>query len=148
MTRALALVLLAACGAAKPSPSSAPAAQTGVEPATDGTRAEITQLDETIRAELARMGLPAPTPAMAPPAATPQEMGAGIAPPSTDATCKPAASQTCTDTCTLADSICKNAARICTLAGELGSDAWANGKCSDGKTSCDRSKERCCGCTL
>ena len=64
-----------------------------------------------------------------------------------DPTCKVGASQTCTDSCNLSDSICKNADRICVLAKELGgSDAYANETCDRGNASCKASRERCCGC--
>jgi len=66
--------------------------------------------------------------------------------PSTDPTCAHGDSETCKDTCTLADSICKNAEQICKIAKELGNDAWAFGKCDDGNTSCKAATARCCGC--
>jgi hypothetical protein len=62
-------------------------------------------------------------------------------------TCKPSRSDTCTQTCTIKESICKNAARICQLAIDLGgNDAYANDKCSSGNASCEAAKQRCCGC--
>jgi hypothetical protein len=66
--------------------------------------------------------------------------------PSSDATCQPAQQGTCPDICTLAESICKNAKRICEIAAEMNGDAWANGKCIEGKAACDGARVRCCGC--
>jgi hypothetical protein len=61
--------------------------------------------------------------------------------------CKPGQSDTCKDSCTLSDSICRSSDRICTIAHELGDhDAYANDKCVRGSTSCKQSKERCCSC--
>ena len=71
----------------------------------------------------------------------------GLKPAASDPTCKVGASQTCTDSCNLSDSICKNADRICVLAKELGgADAYANETCDRGNASCKASRERCCGC--
>lgn len=67
--------------------------------------------------------------------------------PSTDPKCVHGTSQTCTDTCTLADSICENAETICKIAKELGNDAWANGKCAGAETSCEKARGKCCGCS-
>lgn len=143
-----------ACSAAKRSPSATmPGTASGAEPARGDRHGEIAQLDGAIRQDLARLGLPEPTPAPMPttqePGMSPQAMAAKIAPPSTDNACTHGTSETCSDSCKLADSICENAGKICTIAGELdGADAWANGKCTEGKTSCDKAKERCCGCQL
>jgi hypothetical protein len=62
-------------------------------------------------------------------------------------TCKPAVSDTCKDSCTLSDSICGNAEKICTLAKQLGAaDSYANEKCAKGTDTCKKSQERCCSC--
>jgi len=62
-------------------------------------------------------------------------------------TCKPSPSDTCKDSCTLSDSICKNADRICTIAHQLGDhDAYANDKCVQNSKTCQASKQRCCSC--
>ena len=53
----------------------------------------------------------------------------------------------CDDRCSLADAICDNAERICTLADELGKgDQLAQEKCSSAKASCREAKQRCCAC--
>ena len=60
--------------------------------------------------------------------------------------CKPAPTDTCTQSCTLADSICSNSKQICELAAKLDGDQWAAKKCSDGTETCNAAKSRCCGC--
>jgi hypothetical protein len=58
-----------------------------------------------------------------------------------------AKTETCKDVCTLKDSICKNAGRICELASQLGgTDDNANDKCNQGNASCTAATQRCCGC--
>jgi hypothetical protein len=55
---------------------------------------------------------------------------------------------TCGDVCNLADAICDNAERICTLADELGpDDHLAQDKCASAKASCREAKQRCCACS-
>lgn len=102
-------------------------------------RAQINQLDAQITADLERLAMPRPT---ALPTMSPEEMSAGGVP-----TCTAPATATCTDSCKLADSICENAGRICSLAGQLGNDPWANEKCSSGTASCEAARKRCCDCT-
>lgn len=151
----LACVVAIACGGARKQSATAPPPA-----ATDGgampgmpmaeRKGEIEQLEEGIRADLARMGLPEPSPEMAPTCTdcSPVRMTNEITLHGSDATCTPGTSDTCRDSCKLADSICTSAKRICTIAAEMGDDAWASGKCLDGKGSCDRAKTRCCGCQL
>jgi hypothetical protein len=61
--------------------------------------------------------------------------------------CARAQSDTCTQTCTLADSICDNSKKICELADQLAGDAWAAQKCADGNATCAAATKRCCECT-
>ena len=68
-------------------------------------------------------------------------------PKSTDESCHPAASQTCTDSCKLSDGICDDAAKICEIAGKLPGDTWAAGKCDSGKASCGDAHKSCCACS-
>jgi hypothetical protein len=68
--------------------------------------------------------------------------------PSSDPTCKPAQSETCSDSCKLGNSICDNATEICKIAAELGDDAYARDKCTSGQASCKKARERCCSCML
>jgi hypothetical protein len=124
------------------------------EPASAGVatpESEIKLLDEQISDDMAKLSLTRPTP---PPltctgADCAQQMsGAAVTAVAPRApTCQPAKTQTCTDTCSLTDSICKNAGRICKLAADLGgNDAYANDKCSSGNASCEAARERCCSC--
>lgn len=148
----LAIAGVIACGGANRAvmaPATAPeagAAPTGI----DGMdpRAEIERLDAEIDVALGSLSVPPPVPACAAEAACGQAMPATTAIAPRGAECQPAASQTCTDTCTLSDSICDNAGRICELAKQLGgADAFANEKCAKGNTSCEQARGRCCGCT-
>ena len=122
----------------------------GALPGGVGPREEIQALDRDIEAALTGMGVKPTPPATC---AANQSCGQvapipmGLPPAIEDPTCKAGTSDTCKDSCSLSDSICKNADRICVLAKELGgSDAYANETCERGNTSCKASRERCCGC--
>lgn len=150
--------LVVACGASQK--ASAPVSAestTGVAPSmapAGDKREQIDALDAEITASFASLGVDRPAPAAMPALGcnpgvdcTPQTMSTGIDAPRADATCKPGTSDTCDTSCTLADSVCSNASKICTIAGELGgSDTYANEKCDSGKSACDRASERCCSC--
>ena len=145
-------VSLAACGAPRTT-AMGPAAPVSTAPASDGSlpgdpRAEITRLDREITAQLAAAGLATSQPPACAAAGTCSAAPMAITPIAQDPTCKPGPSETCTQSCTLATSICDNAGRICELAKQLGSaDAYANETCERGTESCKASRERCCGCT-
>jgi hypothetical protein len=111
-----------------------------------GKKAEIEQLDRDIDAKLGEMNVARP--AAVPPASSmdPVAMGARNLTSAQDAQCSPGPSETCTRSCTLADSICTNAARICKLADDLGEDAWARDKCANSSESCRVAHESCCSC--
>ena len=147
----LACAVLLACASAKQAPmaSSAPAS-TGAEPMPGDPRGEIDELDRAIDDQLAQMQLsPVPAPCSATGTcaqARPQPMTATSR--VEDPTCRPADTTTCTDVCTLSDSICANASKICSLAERMGgADAYANEKCEKGTASCQTARDRCCGCT-
>jgi hypothetical protein len=151
-----ALALVIACGAGAkssrtPGAAVAPAATDGAAgmPAGD-SRGQIDGLDQQITAAMGKLGEARPTP---PPTACvsgcePQQMSsAGQAAVAPDPTCKPGKGDTCTQSCTLKDSICTNAGRICEIASQLGgNDAYANDKCNSGVASCEAAKKRCCSC--
>lgn len=121
----------------------APAHAQPTGPMPGDPRAEIERLAGEIDAERGRMGLAAPTlPAGAPPQAEPM----GSTPVSTDPSCKHANTDTCNQSCTLSDSICSNAARICKLATQLAGDEWAAGKCAQAKQTCESAHQTCCSC--
>ena len=63
-----------------------------------------------------------------------------------DAKCHPAKSDTCTTSCTLSDSICGNADKICKLAQSIPGDGWAQNKCAKANKTCDTSHAKCCSC--
>ena len=150
-------LLVASCAANSAKQSSRAPQTMGAEPAgaPSPEHDEIARLDKAIDDELAQRNLP--------PQVTPACASAGCADASATAvsmgvhpriegdpatqTCKPAASDTCKDSCTLSDSICGNAEKICTLAKQLGAnDSYANEKCAKGTTTCKKSQERCCSC--
>ncbi|MEJ7597601.1 MAG: hypothetical protein WKG01_06800 [Kofleriaceae bacterium] len=106
------------------------------------TRAQIEALDGKIAADLETLQLARPT---APPTTGPDAMAAGGM--ARDPSCKAPATQTCTDSCQLADSICDNAGKICSLAKELEPDPWASDKCSSATASCEAARTRCCSCS-
>lgn len=149
-----AALIACASGSARHSSAASPTTAGGADPlASSPERQEIARLDAEIDAELARHNQPpAPTPPCAGvgcvgAAATAVEMGVGPRVESDPKTCKPAPSDTCKDSCTLSNSICTNAGRICELAKKLGdNDAWANEKCAKGTDSCKQSEQRCCSC--
>ncbi|MDB4961719.1 MAG: hypothetical protein JWP01_1718 [Myxococcales bacterium] len=132
-----------------PAPASSGGPETVMMPGSS-PREQIDALDRAIEDELTRMGVrPAPPPACVASAscseAAPQPMS--IKPVAEDPTCKPAPGDTCRDSCTLSDSICSNAGKICEIAKQLGGDdAYANEKCQRGTTSCELAHERCCSC--
>ncbi|HEU0031332.1 MAG TPA: hypothetical protein VFQ53_11915 [Kofleriaceae bacterium] len=146
-------VIVACGGAAKKSamPQSTGAAPPGMEAAPSSRRSQIDDLAAQITSDLAKLNLapqPADPNACITPPCGPETMSSPAAPMS-DATCKPGPSQTCKDSCMLADSICTNAGKICTIAQELGgNDAYANEKCGSGNASCRAARDRCCGCQL
>ena len=114
----------------------------------------IVELDTKITDDFAQLGLgerpmSSPPNVMSgctnPPCATPT--AAEIKLRKDDPTCKPGTAQVCTDTCKLSDSICDSAVKICTIAKELGGDAWATEKCASGTSSCEAAQGKCCGCS-
>ncbi len=136
----LAWGVVVACASAQRTSAPPPVAppMTGESP-----HAQIERLSNDIEAQRQQMQLPEP---VAPLAAHVTPMGR--MPTSHDETCHPATSQTCTDSCTLSDSICDNAGKICDLANQLQGDSWAADKCSRAKATCDAAHAKCCDCQL
>ncbi len=151
-----AAALIACAAGSSHQATSAPMAGAASEPGAGATpeRLEIARLDAAIDAELGKRNQP-PAPA---PVCSGVGLGcAGAADTATsmgvtpkvqrDPTCKPGPSDTCQDTCTLSDSICSNAGKICSIAKQLGdADAWANEKCAKGTDTCKRAEQACCSC--
>ncbi len=116
--------------------------QTGPMPG--DPKAEIEEIWNDIEIETKRIGLSVPAqPAIG---TSPPAQPMSTIPRSTDASCKHSNSDTCTQSCTLSDSICTNADKICKLAAKLQGDDWAAGKCTQAKQSCDQAHESCCTC--
>jgi len=121
----------------------------GPPPVPGDTRAELERLDALITADMDVLKEPRPTPPVAACVENcAQQMGgAAAAATATDPTCKPAQSETCNQSCTLKESICTNAGKICSIASDLGGkDQFANETCNRGSASCDAAKKRCCSC--
>jgi hypothetical protein len=144
---------IAACGAAPKSAVAPAPARTdgGASPSPGGMHDNrIVEADSRIAAAMKQLGLEHAHDAVAtcarPPCGPDGAMTLSVK-PSADPKCTHGTSQTCTDTCTLADSICENADTICKIAKELGSDPWANGKCAGAETSCEKARAKCCGCS-
>jgi hypothetical protein len=111
--------------------------------------AQIERLDRQITDSMARGHVPAASVEAIEPTASPQERIAATpmaAPPRLDLECHHGASEACTDSCTLADSICEDAQKICNLAKQLPGDEYAADKCTSGEASCRAAKDRCCAC--
>ncbi len=141
----LAVMFTAACGGSAKSTST-----TGAPPpnSANDSRAEIDKLDQDITAKMAKLSEPRPAaPLQGEPASDPVRMATQANAPDDPNMCKPAKTATCTESCELKTSICDNAARICTIANNLGgADSYANEKCSSGSASCEAAKKRCCSC--
>ncbi|HEY3806367.1 MAG TPA: hypothetical protein VGL61_27370 [Kofleriaceae bacterium] len=127
------LVGLAIACASEPRPATAPAPTTMPGDSTAGPHDQIQQLANQIDADRVQLNLPAASPMAAAP-----ELPAPA--------CTRSPSETCTQTCTLSDSICRNAKQICDLANQLTGDAWAAQKCGDAKSTCGTATKRCCEC--
>jgi hypothetical protein len=101
---------------------------------------EIQRLSAQLDQQRAQLGLPEPIAgaALTPMSASPSWKA--------DAQCHPGQSASCTQACTLSDTICGNSDRICQLATELAGDPWAQDKCSAAKQTCSSAHEKCCAC--
>jgi hypothetical protein len=135
---------IAACGGKQKS-AAAPGAEATSAPQVmpASPRDQIQELDDLIAADRGKLALEEPTDAMLQ-GAPAQPLGA--MPSSADPKCRTAASDTCKTSCTLSDSICSNADKICRLAQDMAGDAWAQNKCAKANKTCEASRTKCCGC--
>jgi len=127
--------------ATAPAPTSAEAAP-GMP---QDPHSQIERLDQEITEARTKLGLPE----VAPVASCTGPNCPSVAIPmaaTSDPTCHPATNDTCTNTCTLSDSICGNATKICDLAKQMQGDTWAADHCTSATTSCQTAHVRCCGC--
>lgn len=146
----VAAALVVACAAAPkqamaPTPAPvAPAAhgQDAMGPPTQDPRGQIEFYSQQIDAQRKQIGMPE---------TVLQEMSAPpeTAPPhaAQDASCHAGASESCHSVCTLSDSICDNAEKICKISDDLGDDEWASGKCMSARSTCADAHKRCCTCS-
>jgi hypothetical protein len=143
------LLVIAACGGGKsarmggatPAAVDGNAAAASLIPAS--AREEIQALDDQNTAALAELKLEEPQPAMIESsAATPM----GAISPQSDPKCRPAQTEQCTTSCTLSNSVCSNADKICTLAKDMVGDTWASNKCKRANVMCEAAHKKCCSC--
>ncbi|HUJ63657.1 MAG TPA: hypothetical protein VLX92_34395 [Kofleriaceae bacterium] len=129
-------VIVIAC-AAQHHEGTAPPPTSGMAPPPDG-HARIEQLEHDIAAERDKLGLAAHVETAPPP----------VSPMATNvvATCARSESDRCHDTCTMSDTICKNADEICKIASGLPGDTWAADKCSTNRATCQDAQKACCDC--
>jgi len=104
-------------------------------------RAEIDRLAADIEAKRGELQLLEPTQDQLDHAPTEATVN-----PIKDPSCRPAQNDTCKTSCTLGDSICDNAHRICELARSLPGDMYATQKCARANTVCEAASEKCCKC--
>lgn len=157
----MATVMACAAGSAKqaPSPPSATAGEPtpmGDTPRSGSQHDKIARLYDEIERQLSANGMDLPSaPACmeqdqncARASTDAQVMGVKpLVPGGGDHQCKRSEADTCHDVCTLSDSICSNAEKICDIAKELGDqDGFANEKCARGTSACKASQQRCCSC--
>jgi hypothetical protein len=145
------IAAMIACGGGQKSAKTtgaAPAVNSdgGMAPPTGVHDPRIAKADAEITDAMQKLGVPRPQPTItcAKPPCMPNALGVK---PTQDPKCVHGTSQTCTDNCALADSICDNADTICKIAKELANDSWANEKCASAETSCETARGKCCGCS-
>ena len=136
-------VIAIAC-AAKSAPSTMETEPRQTRQGEQDPRTEIEKLSQQLEDERVRMHLGELSPQAIQPAPVDPF---SRAPSSKDASCHPAQSETCSTSCTLSDSICDNAKRICELAQSMAGDAWAAGKCKRANATCTVAHDKCCGCS-
>ncbi len=150
----VAIAAIVACGGGSYKTATAPpTAGPSVPGMASDPKARITELDSKINTEFAKLQA-GPRPDLAPsvaanlcpapPCTTAETLAVK---PSDDPTCTHGDSQTCKDTCQIADAICDAATKICGIAAEMNNDAWATEKCASGNASCEKSRGKCCGCS-
>lgn len=143
--------VLAACAAGPAKSSTAPPAVApdgAAAGAADGSlaptpRSQIIELEQQIAAARDQLGIAEPSDDMLQ-GVPAQPLGA--LPATEDPKCRPAPTDTCKTSCTLSDSICNNADRICRIAQDLGADTWAQNQCAKANQTCEASRAKCCGC--
>lgn len=138
------LVTLVGCAKAMKAPT---AGQAPLSPNSHAGRhdPDIAALDREIDEAFAKMQVarPAARPGQVPDLTMSAKVNITAA---EDPECKRGTGDVCTQSCTLADSICNNAKRICDIASKLENDAWANERCTNSTESCRVAHQKCCGC--
>jgi hypothetical protein len=137
-----ALALSCAPGPRAIAPAAVPA-EAGSAAGPMGPEEEIEQLWAQIEQDRMAATMAEPSPAMIEPL---QPTPMAQVPSSEDPTCKPAKTERCSQSCTLSNSICKNAGRICELSQQLTGNFKAADKCKRAKATCTQAHETCCGC--
>jgi hypothetical protein len=148
---ALCCIVLGSCaaspkrgGAPMPEPAREAATTGGAAPPMPGSKQdEINQLEQEINVSRLKLALAEPSDSDFPDT---RPVPMGTMPVEQSPSCKPhAKNDTCDTSCTLSNSICTNADKICRIAIDLDDD-WSRGKCAKANKTCEASKTKCCGC--
>lgn len=113
---------------------------------TDDPSAQLDTLYDDLVTRRAALSLASPKPS---PAETCEPVCTIEAPPdkpSRTAGCSPGSSASCVATCTQADAACEDAAKICAIAKDLGTEATAAGRCREASVTCVAAHAPCCEC--
>ena len=139
------VVTLCSCGGGAAMYTSKPESLEGVptapgnSPIPPDSRDRIQALEAELDKDRAELQLAEPAPTSKP--AEPYYQA-----PETDSRCRLSQTSTCTKSCSLSASICKNAEKICTIAQELPNDTVATEKCARANRICEAAHTKCCGC--
>jgi len=143
LVAALCCVIVLSCASSRPRALESKPDTTRNESVLPGSKQDqIKQLEEAINVDRLKLALDEPPESDY--ATSPAEP-MGAMPSTQDPKCRPAKNETCSTSCTLSDSICGNADKICKLAIEINDD-WARGRCAKANKTCEGSRTKCCGC--
>jgi hypothetical protein len=109
-------------------------------PLTDDPSTQLEQLHADLVERRNALRLPSPPP---PPDDTCEPVCKIDEPP---AACPPGTGSACAGICTQADATCNDAVKICDIARQLKTEAWAAGRCHDASATCAEARQACCGC--
>jgi hypothetical protein len=113
-------------------------------PLADSPTTQIEQLHADLVARRAVLSLRTPAPApddACEPVCTIDD------PPDKPTACTSGAGAACAKTCTQTAALCDDATKICEIAKQLRTEAWAAARCHDANASCGDARTACCGCT-
>jgi hypothetical protein len=146
VNKALLVVAVVSCGPPgmyRPPPveQAVPTASGPPPPLADDPSTQIEQLHTDLISRRTALKLPTPLP---PPEDSCEPVCKIETPPAKPAECTPG--PTCTDTCTQADAACDDATKICDIAKQMRTEAWAAARCHDASATCADARHACCSC--